>query len=151
MCFFHFKLVSIVNPKKLNSSTFSMLMPSIFNVRCCICFLGIWKVIYLDLFLLSDNLFIFNHSITLSISALIKLSALALLFMSQKESIVLDNVVSSAYMIKSNLLLHWGKSFTYIINNIGPRIEPCGTPTCIGKIVDVVSSISVYCWWTENN
>ena len=37
MCFFHVKLVSIVNPKKLNSSTFSMLMPSIFNVRCCIC------------------------------------------------------------------------------------------------------------------
>ena len=34
----------------------------------------------------------------------------------------------------------------YIINNIGPRIEPCGTPTCIGKIVDVVSSISVYCF-----
>ena len=30
-----------------------------------------------------------------------------------------------------------------LINNIGPRIEPCGTPTCIGKIVDVVSSISV--------
>ena len=55
---------------------------------------------------LSDNLFIFNHSITLPISALIKLSALALLFMSLKESIVLDNVVSSAYMIKSNLLLH---------------------------------------------
>ena len=55
---------------------------------------------------LSDNLFIFNHSITLQISALIKLSALALLFMSLKESIVLDNVVSSAYMIKSNLLLH---------------------------------------------
>ena len=43
-----------------------------------------------------DNLFIFNHSITLQISALIKLSALALLFMSLKESIVLDNVVSSS-------------------------------------------------------
>ena len=38
------------------------------------------------------------------------------------------------------------KSFTYIIKNIGSRIEPCGTPTCIGKIVDVVSSISVYCF-----
>ena len=56
--------------------------------------------------LLSDNLFMFNHSINLQISALIKLSALALLFMSLKESIVLDNVVSSAYMIQSNLLLH---------------------------------------------
>ena len=41
------------------------------------------------MFLLSDNLFIFSHSITLPISALIKLSALALLFMSLKESIVL--------------------------------------------------------------
>ena len=39
-------------------------------------------------------------------SALIKLSAFVLLVMSLKESIVLDNVVSSAYMMKSNLLLH---------------------------------------------
>ena len=64
------------------------------------------KVIYLDLVLLRDNLFSFNHSITLHISALIKLSAFVLLFISLKEPIVLDNVVSSAYMIKSNLLLH---------------------------------------------
>ena len=52
-----------------------MLTPSICNVRFGISFLGVWKVIYLYLFLLSDNLFIFNHSITLQISALIKLSA----------------------------------------------------------------------------
>ena len=105
--------------------------------------------IYLDLFLLSDNLFIFNHSITLQIATLIKLSEFVLLFMSLKEYIVLDNVVWTihccmAYIIKSNLLLHRGKLFRYIINTIGPRIEPCGTPMYIGKIVDVVSSISVY-------
>ena len=51
VCFFHFKLVSIVNPKKLNSSTFSMLMPSIFNVRCCICFLGMKSHIFRFVFI----------------------------------------------------------------------------------------------------
>ena len=50
------------------------------------------------MFLLSDNLFIFNHSITLPSSILIKTSAFVLLFMSLKEYIVLDNVVSSAYI-----------------------------------------------------
>ncbi len=78
---------------------------------------------HIDLFLFSDNLFIFSHSITLESSSFIRVSTLQLI--SLKELTVLDNVVSPAYIIKSNLLLHCEKSFIYIINNIGPRIEPC--------------------------
>ena len=63
-CFFQFRFVSIVNPKKLNSSTFSIITLSILSVRYCISLLGTWKIIYLDFDLFSHNLFIFNHSIT---------------------------------------------------------------------------------------
>ena len=42
---------------------------------------------------------------------------------------VLDNVVSSAYIIKSTFLVDSEKSFICMINNNkGPIIEPCGTP-----------------------
>ena len=33
-----------------------------------------------------------------------------------------------------------------MINNNGPRIDPCGTPIVKGKISDLLSSISVYCF-----
>ena len=59
---------------------------------------------------------------------------------------VLDKVVSSAYIIKSNFFVDSGKSFIYMINNNGPRIDPCGTPIVKGKISDLLSSISVYCF-----
>ena len=36
-------------------------------------------------------------------------------------------MLSSAYVIKLNILMTCGKSCIYIINNKGPRIEPCGT------------------------
>ena len=55
----------MVNPKKLNSSTFSIITLSILSVRYCTSLLGTWKIIYLDFDLFSDNLFMFNHSITL--------------------------------------------------------------------------------------
>ena len=41
---------------------------------------------------------------------------------------VLDKVVLSAYIIKSNFFVDSGKSFIYMINNNGPIIDPCGTP-----------------------
>ena len=59
---------------------------------------------------------------------------------------VLDKVVSSAYIIKSNLFVDSGKSFIYMINNNGPIIDPCGTPIVKGKISDLHFSISVYCF-----
>ena len=66
--------------------------------------------------------------------------------LSLKDVKVLNNVVSSAYIINLNMLLAYVKSFMYMINNNGPRIEPCGTPTAIGRISDFISSISTYCF-----
>ena len=141
-CLFPFRFVSIVSPKKLNSSTFSIITLSILSVRYCISLFGTWKIIYLDLF--SDNLFICNHSITLESSAFIKYSLVCILF--PKDFKLLNSVVSSAYIINLNILLAWEKSLIYMINNKGPSIEPCGTPIVIGRISDLVSSNSTYCF-----
>ena len=143
-CVFQFRFVSIVSPKKLNSSTFSIITLSILSVRYCISLLGTWKIIYLDLDLFSDNLFICNHSITLESSALIKYSLVCILF--PKDFKLLNSVVSSAYIINLNILLALEKSLIYMINNKGPSIEPCGTPIVIGRISDLVSSNSTYCF-----
>ena len=53
---------------------------------------------------------------------------------------VLDNVVSSLYMMASE------KSFVYIINKSGRRIEPYGMPIVMGKVSGWISSISIYCF-----
>ena len=45
-------------------------------------------------------------------------------------------VVSSEYMIILKTFVHIGKSFMYIENNNGPRIEPCGTPVVIFRGAD---------------
>ena len=37
------------------------------------------------------------------------------------------------------------KSFMYMMNNSGPKIEPCGTPVVIDNIFDLILSMSVYC------
>ena len=84
---------------------------------------------YLDFDLFSDNLFIFNHSITLESSAFIKDSLVSILF--PKYAKLLNSVVSSAYIINLNILLASEKSLIYMINNKGPSIEPCGTPTLL--------------------
>ena len=39
-CFFHVRLASRVNPRKLNSSTCSIFVLSILRVRVCVSFLG---------------------------------------------------------------------------------------------------------------
>ena len=54
---------------------------------------------------------------------------------------VLNKVVSSAYIIKLNI---FGKSFIYIINNKGQKIDPCDTPMFIDKISDLAFSNSTY-------
>ena len=144
-CFLQFRFVSIVNPRELNSSTFSIITLSNLSVRYYISLLGTWKIIYLYFDLFSDNLFIFNHSMTLESSAFIKYSLVSISF--PKYAKLLNNVVSSAYIMNLNILLASEKSLIYImINNKGPSIEPCGTPTVIGRISDFVSSNSTYCF-----
>ena len=57
--------------------------------------------------------------------------------LSLKDLMVLTKVVTSAYLIKLNILPAFGKSFMHIIDNKGPRIDPCGTPMFIDKISDL--------------
>ena len=44
-----------------------------------------------------------------------------------------------------NNLLDSGKSFIYIKNSSGPKMEPCGTPVTIGNVLDAVSFNSTNC------
>ena len=46
----------------------------------------------------------------------------------ENVSSVLVRVVSSAYITNLNFSLDKAKSFTYMMNNNEPRIEPTGTP-----------------------
>ena len=64
--------------------------------------------------------------------------------LSLNDLMVLNKVVSLAYIIKLNILLALGKLSMYIINNKGPRIDPCGTPKFIDKISDLAFSNSTY-------
>ena len=69
---------------------------------------------YFDLFLFSDSLFMFSHSIILESSSLIKVCVSTLLCSLLNELMVLDKVVSSAYIIKSNFVVDSEKSFIYL-------------------------------------
>ena len=42
-------------------------------------------------------------------------------------------------------LLALGKSLIYRITSNGPKIDPWGTPVITGNVVDLVSSICIYC------
>ena len=68
VCFLQFTCVSRVSPKKLNYSTFSMIVLMMLGVSVLTFLLYIWSNIYLVLAILSDNLFISSHSLTLKSS-----------------------------------------------------------------------------------
>ena len=105
------------------------------------------NVIYLDLLVFINSLLIVNHSfIFMSSLYFIESHNSMSLLLSVNLFRVLDRVVSSAYMMKSKSLLACGKSFIYKIKRRGPKIDPCGTPVCLGKMLDFKSSISVYCF-----
>ena len=102
---------------------------------------------YFDLSLFSDRpLVCLCLPILLESSSLIEVCVSTFLSSLLNALMVLDKVVSSAYIIKSNFSVDSQKSFIYMINNKGPRIDPCGTPIVKGKISDLLSSISVYCF-----
>ncbi len=54
------------------------------------------------------------------------------------------NVLPSAYM-STALSTYSGKSFTYRVNNRGPRIDLCDSPTVIDFCSDVSPSHWIYC------
>ena len=62
VCLFHFRFVSIIKPKKLNSLTCSIFILSIFRVSVCAFLCVLWNVIYLYFAMFNDNLFILSHS-----------------------------------------------------------------------------------------
>ena len=62
-----------------------------------------------------------------------------LLLSSLNDSIVLERVVSSAYIMKWKRLLDSGKSFIYIRKRSGPKMEPWGIPVTIDRVSDIVS------------
>ena len=70
----------------------------------------------------NDNLLISSHSISFRSLSFAVDSLLLLGILSLNDLMVLSKVVSSAYIIKLNILLDFGKPFIYIINNKGPRI-----------------------------
>ena len=70
--FFQFTFVSRVSPKKLNSSTFSMIVLQILGVSVFTFLLCMWNNINLVFPILSDSLFISSHSLILKSSSFIK-------------------------------------------------------------------------------
>ena len=65
---------------------------------------------YLVLLLINDDLLILSHSLILDSSLLIS-DVMFLLLSSLNESIILESVVSSAYIMKWKRLLDSGESF----------------------------------------
>ena len=110
LCQFNCSLKRI--PRKLNSSTLSIYVLSIFIFSgfIIVFLLAVLKIIYFDLFTFRYNLFNLSHSL-ISSSVLIKNSTFSFLLYCAKESAVLESVVSSAYIIKLNFGLDWAKSF----------------------------------------
>ena len=100
-CFFQFKCVSKVSPRKLNSLTFSIMILLILGAGASICLLCMWKTMNLDLVMFSESLFITSHSFILKSSLFINklLSAFCAFTKLLNE---LKSVVSSAYDIKLN-------------------------------------------------
>ena len=54
--------------------------------------------------------------------------------------------MSSAYIINWITLLAFGKSLIYIINNRGPRIDPCGTLYSVSSTSEQEDSNCTYCF-----
>ena len=124
---FQFKCLLIINPRKLKLLTQSILFPSIIISSSIFYFCGWWNNMHFELGTFRDNLLTLNEIDILHNYLFIKL-----LFM----PFFVNKVVSSAKRINLNNLLELWRSFTYIRNNNGPSIEPCGT------LVEIF-------WWSE--
>ena len=122
-----------MNPRLLNLitfSTFALFMERLISGNVFL----LWKNIHFVFVTFRDNLFAFSHKFTLSSSQFISRSTSLLSKFSKK----LYNVVSSACIIQWNFGHVLGKSFMYMLNNRGPKIEPCGTPIHIGSNFEFV-------------
>ncbi len=153
---FQFKCSFMVKPRQLKSLTWSIAIFSMFNYNWFILFWGIWKIIYLHLDIFRESLLHFNHSFIHAISELILDSTLPLFMLFRMTSIVVERVVSSAYIIKLNKLLALAISLTYMIKRRGPYITACSFEvTCWGheayfNVEHITAySFNVTCWGHE--
>ena len=94
-------------------------------------------IMYLDFFIFKDSLLIFSHSFTL-FNSVFK-SCLISLVHEFKDCIVVNRVVSSAYITYLNVLLDFDKLLMYITKRSGPIMETCGTPVVIGRVSEKLS------------
>ena len=99
---------------------------------------------YLDFYILKDSLLIFSHSFTL-FNSVFKCCSTSLVH-EFKDWIVVNRVVSSAYITYLNVLLDFGKLLMYITKRSGPIMEPCRTTVVIGTVSEMLSSYVTYCF-----
>lgn len=148
VCLSHVMWSFIVTPKKLNSVTLSMTLPFITSEGISfgfIFFCLLWNIINLVFCTFKESLLTESHSNIFDSYIFISFDKVdgSALFINIFSG--LDNVVSSAYKMKLNVLLAVGKSFIYIMNKSGPRIDPWGTPVCMLRRDDDVPLMSTYC------
>ena len=136
-----------ITPKRLKFWTLSILVSSVLS-RKGIHFLFLTLcIMYLDFFIFfifKDSLFIFRHSFTL-FNYVFKCYSIYLVH-EFKDWIVVNRVVSPAYITYLNVLLDFGRSLMYITKRSGPIMEPCGTPVVIGRVSEMLSSYVTYCF-----
>ena len=117
VCESQLRFVSIFMPRKLKLLTNSIAIPAMFSCGSETFFCGTWKTIAFDLFTFNDSLLTLSQSLTLVNSLLILNDRSVCL---SKTFAVVNNVVSSAYMMNLNFSLHLMISLIYIVNKRGP-------------------------------
>ena len=115
-------------PKKLNSSTCSIISPLIVNVSLGGHLGDLKNNISLDFATFKTSILLTSQDEILEISQLIAFYNSATLFSVPKFSRVETNVVSSAYKMKSNFDDALIISLMKMLNIKGPKTEPCEIP-----------------------
>ncbi len=112
---FQFRFSSNVNPRNWKFNTLSMTAPCITRCKALTCFLGKWNIIYLRICTFNDSLFNLSQWLTLA-SSLLSLDSVSMVWAFLKRiSRLVESVVSSAWIIKSKILLARTISFIYVI------------------------------------
>ena len=103
--------------------------------------LAFWKTEIFIFLMFKESLFEINHSL-IFYNSLLTVKKGTLISLCSK-----NRFVSSANFIVFNKLEAPGRSFAYIKNNSGPRIDPCGTPhVTFCSFVLVSLLMQIYCF-----
>ena len=120
------RFVSIFMPRKLKLLTNSIAIPDMFSCGSETFFCGIWKTIAFDLFTFNDSLLTLSQSLTL-VNSLLILNDRS--FCLSKTFAIVNNVVSSAYMMNLNFSLHLMISLIYIVKKKRTQYGSLGHPS----------------------